>query len=117
MLVPASKNADAPAHQILGAQIATSVHLSEVMPAAPMQVNYELDETGTNYSSTGPANSHVDIDVPYPSGQPSSEAHIHPVYSGGPNTEYSGSVDLSEIGGPSSRENSASAIRADMITG
>ena len=87
--------------QILGAQISTSVHLSEVMPAAPMQVNYELDQSGTNYSSTGPANSRVDIDLPYPSGQPASEAHIHPVYSGGPNTEYSGSVDLTEIGGPS----------------
>ncbi|MGA7561409.1 MAG: IPT/TIG domain-containing protein [Terriglobales bacterium] len=97
LTVPSSGN------QILGAQIATNVHLSEVMPAAPMQVNYELDETGSNYASTGPANSHVDIDVPYPPGssQPSAEAHIHPVYSGGPNTEYSGSVDLSEIGGPS----------------
>jgi len=87
--------------QILGAQISTTVHLSEVMPAAPMQVNYELSQSGTNYSSTGPANSHVDIDVPYPAGQPASEAHIHPVYSGGSNTEYSGSVDLTEIGGPS----------------
>ncbi len=87
--------------QILGAQISTSVHLSEVMPAAPMQVNYELDQSGTNYTSTGPANSRVDIDLPYPSGQPASEAHIHPVYSGGPNTEYSGTVDLTEIGGPS----------------
>jgi hypothetical protein len=87
--------------QILGAQISTSVHLSEVMPAAPMQVNYELNQSGTNYTSTGPANSRVDIDLPYPSGQPASEAHIHPVYSGGSNTEYSGSVDLTEIGGPS----------------
>jgi len=97
LTVPSSGN------KILGTQIATSVHLSEVMPAAPMQVNYELDEAGSNYSSTGPANSHVDIDVPYPPGssQPSAEAHIHPVYSGGANTEYSGSVDLSEIGGPS----------------
>jgi len=99
-LVSAHLTAPTSGNEILGAQIATTVHLSEVMPAAPMQVNYELDETGNNYSSTGPANSKVDIDLPYPSGQPASEAHIHPVYSGGPNTEYSGSVDLSEIGGP-----------------
>ena len=88
-------------NQLLGVQFATSVQLSEVMPAAPMQVNYELDGTGGSYSSAGPTNSKVDIDVPYPSGQPTSEAHIHPVYSGGPNTEYSGSVDLTAIGGPS----------------
>jgi len=87
--------------QILAAQISTTVHLSEVMPSAPMQVNYELDQSGSNYTSTGPANSRVDVDVPYPAGQPASEAHIHPVYSGGANTEYSGSVDLTEIGGPS----------------
>src|SRR5208337_1302327 len=40
------------------------------------------------------------VDVPYPSGQPSSEAKIHPVYNGGSTTEYSGTVDLSELGGP-----------------
>jgi hypothetical protein len=102
-LVSAHLTVPSGGNKILGAQIATSVHLSEVMPAAPMQVNYELDETGSNYSSAGPTNSHVDIDVPYPPGssQPSAEAHIHPVYGGGPNTEYSGSVELSEIGGPS----------------
>jgi hypothetical protein len=88
-------------NQLLTAQFATNVQLSEVMPAAPMQVNYELDETGNGYSSPSPTNSKVDIDLPYPSGQPTSEAHIHPVYSGGPNTEYSGSVDLTAIGGPS----------------
>ena len=41
--------------QILGAQISTSVHLSEVMPAAPMQVNYELDQSGTNYTYYRPS--------------------------------------------------------------
>ncbi|MGO9084695.1 MAG: hypothetical protein ACLQBK_05665 [Candidatus Sulfotelmatobacter sp.] len=87
-------------NQIIGIQFNTNVHLSEVMAAAPMQVNYEVDKTGANYSTSGPESSPFSIDVPYPSGQPSSEAKVHPVYSGGSNSEYSGSVDLSEIGGP-----------------
>src|ERR1019366_3425258 len=87
--------------QVLAALFNTSVHLSEVMAAAGVQVNYEIDKSGTNYSTTGPTNSPFPIDVPYPSGQPSSEATVHPVYSGGSTSEYSGSVDLSELGGPS----------------
>jgi hypothetical protein len=86
--------------QVLGAQFSTNVHLSEVMPAAPMTVNYEMDSSGTNFTAKGPENSPFTVDVPYPSGQPSSEAKIHPVYSGGGTTEYSGTVDLSELGGP-----------------
>jgi hypothetical protein len=88
-------------NQVLAALFNTSVHLSEVMAATAVQVNYEIDKSGTNYSTTGPTNSPFTIDVPYPSGQPSSQATVHPVYSGGSNSEYSGSVDLSELGGPS----------------
>jgi hypothetical protein len=87
--------------QVLAALFNTSVHLSEVMAATAVQVNYEIDKSGTNYSTIGPTNSPFTIDVPYPSGQPSSQATIHPVSSGGSNSEYSGSVDLSELGGPS----------------
>ena len=90
--------------QIFTAQFSTHVHLSEVMAAAPMQVNYELDESGANITQQGPTNSPFTVDVPYPSGQPSSDAKVHPVYNGGGNgggtTEYSGTVDLSELGGP-----------------
>ncbi|MGA2888564.1 MAG: IPT/TIG domain-containing protein [Terracidiphilus sp.] len=86
--------------QIFTASFSTNVHLSEVMADAPMQVNYELDESGTNISEKGPTNSPFTIDVPYPSGQPSSDAKVHPVYSGSDGSEYSGSVDLSELGGP-----------------
>ena len=90
--------------QIFTALFSTHVHLSEVMAAAPMQVNYEMDESGTNITQKGPTNSPFTIDVPYPSGQSSSDAKIHPVYSGGGNgsgtTDYSGTVDLSEMGGP-----------------
>ena len=43
--------------QIIGIQFNTNVHLSEVMAAAPMQVNYEVDKTGANYSTSGPASS------------------------------------------------------------
>lgn len=89
--------------QVLGAQFSTTVHLSEVMPAAPMQVNYAMNSTGTSFAATGPASSPFTLDVPYPSGQPSSEAKIHPVYSGGSggsSSDYSGTVDLSELGGP-----------------
>ena len=90
--------------QIFTALFSTHVHLSEVMAAAPMQVNYEMDESGTNITEQGPTNSPFTIDVPYPSGQSSSDAKVHPVYSGGGNgsgtTDYSGTVDLSEMGGP-----------------
>jgi hypothetical protein len=90
--------------QIFTALFSTHVHLSEVMAAAPMQVNYELDESGTQITQQGPTNSPFTVDVPYPSGQPSSDAKVHPVYNGGGNgggtTEYSGTVDLSELGGP-----------------
>lgn len=90
--------------QVFSAQFSTHVHLSEVMPAAPMQVNYGMTQTGTNFTAQGPQNSPFTVDLPYPSGQPSSEAKIHPVYNGGNSnsnvTEYSGSVDLSEFGGP-----------------
>ncbi len=86
--------------QVLGALFNTNVHLSEVMAAAAVQVNYQVNVSGTNYSTTGPTNSPFTIDVPYPSGQPSSEAKVHPVYSGTSGSEYSGTVDLSELGGP-----------------
>jgi hypothetical protein len=92
--------------QVLAALFNTSIHLSEVMPASTAQVNYSIDKNGTNYTTTGPSFAPFTIDVPYPSGQPSSDAKIHPVYSGssGSNgssgTEISGSVDLSELGGP-----------------
>jgi hypothetical protein len=91
--------------QVFSAQFSTHVHLSEVMPVAPMQVNYGMTQSGTNFTAQGPQSSPFTLDLPYPSGQPSSEARIHPVYSGGNSnsgaTEYSGTVDLSELGGPS----------------
>lgn len=90
--------------QIFSAQFSTHVHLSEVMPTAPMQVNYAMTQSGNNFTAQGPQNSPFTLDLPYPSGQPSSEAKIHPIYNGGNGnggtTEYSGTVDLSELGGP-----------------
>jgi hypothetical protein len=86
--------------QVLAALFSTNVHLSEVMPAAAVQVNYQVNVAGTNYSTVGPTNAPFTIEVPYPSGQPSSDAKVHPVYSGASGSEYSGTVDLSELGGP-----------------
>jgi len=86
--------------QVLAALFSTNVHLSEVMPAAAVQVNYQVNVAGKNYSTVGPTNAPFVIDVPYPSGQPSSEGKVHPVYSGTSGSEYSGTVDLSELGGP-----------------
>ena len=89
--------------QVLAALFNTNVHLSEVMAAATTQVNYSVDNSGTNYSATGPTFAPFTIDVPYPSGQPSADARVHPVYSGTGGTggdEISGTVDLSELGGP-----------------
>jgi hypothetical protein len=101
-LVSAHITLPASGNQIIGIAFNTTVHLSEVMAAAPMQVNYEINKDGTNYSTVGPTSSPFSIEVPYPAGQPSSNAKVHPVYSGGGNggTEYSGTVDLSELGGP-----------------
>jgi hypothetical protein len=108
-LVSAHINMPINGDQVFSAQFSTHVHLSEVMPAAPMQVNYAMTQSGTNFTAQGPQNSPFTLDLPYPSGQPTSEATIHPVYNGGSNnggnsnggtSEYSGSVDLSELGGP-----------------
>jgi hypothetical protein len=92
--------------QVLAALFNTNVHLSEVMSAATAQVNYAVNNSGTSYSATGPTFAPFTIDVPYPSGQPSADAVVHPVYSGASGSggsagdEISGSVDLSELGGP-----------------
>jgi hypothetical protein len=102
-LVSVHLTAPATGTQVLAALFNTNVHLSEVMAAAPVQVNFSIDKSGTNYSTTGPTNAPFTIDVPFPPGQPSSDAQVHPVYtggSGGGGTEYSGTVDLSELGGP-----------------
>jgi hypothetical protein len=92
----------APVHgaQVLAAQFSTNLHISEALPAAAVQVNYELDEPGSTYIGNGPTHNPFTIDFPFPAGQPSSEAKIHPLYSGANDTEYSGKVDLSVVGGP-----------------
>jgi hypothetical protein len=102
-LVSVHLTAPATGGQVLAALFNTNVHLSEVMAAAPVQVNYSIDQSGTSYATTGPTNAPFTIEVPYPSGQPSSDAQVHPVYSGGSGSggggsEYSGTVDLSELG-------------------
>lgn len=89
--------------QVLTAMFNANVHLSEVMAAAQAQVNYAINNNGNSYSATGPSFAPFTIDVPYPAGQPSSDAKVHPVYSGSGGSggdEISGSVDLSELGGP-----------------
>jgi hypothetical protein len=93
-------SASAAGTDILEFRFQTTVHLSEVMPAAPAQVNYNINKSGKAYSAAGPVNSPFTVDVPYPSGQPASDAQVHPQYKGGSNSEFSGSVDLSELGGP-----------------
>jgi hypothetical protein len=92
----------APLHgaQVLAAQFSTNLHISEALPTAAVQVNYELDEPGSTYIGNGPTHNPFTIDFPFPAGQPSSEAKIHPLYSGANDTEYSGKVDLSVVGGP-----------------
>lgn len=96
--------------QVLTALFNTSVHLSEVMPAHSVAVNYSVNESGTNYNTTGPSFTPFTLTVPYPPGSnsPSANAVIHPVYSatnsGGSassaNDVVSGTVDLSQLGGP-----------------
>ncbi len=101
-------NAPSSGEQVLAALFNTNVHLSEVMPAQSVQVNYSVSQSGTNYTTTGPTFTPFTIDVPFPPGStsPSAEAKIHPVYAPGSgqgstaNDVISGSVDLSELGGP-----------------
>ena len=89
--------------QVMAAMFNANVHLSEVMSAAQTQVNYAVNDNGNTYSATGPSFAPFTIDVPFPSGQPSSDAKVHPVYSGSSSSGgdvISGSVDLSELGAP-----------------
>jgi hypothetical protein len=85
----------------LDAMFQTKLHLSEVMPASDVQVNYSIQDSSGTYSSLGPTNTPFTVEVPYPAGQPASDARVHPVYnSSNSGSQYSGTVDLSELGGP-----------------
>lgn len=103
-LVSAHLTAPSSGTDMLDFAVQTKLHLSEVMPATDVQVNYSIHQPQpTQYVASGPANSPFMVDLPYPPGQPASEAKVHPSYSGGANNNgdaYSGTVDLSELGGP-----------------
>jgi hypothetical protein len=103
-LVKAHLSASPSGTDILDFAIQTTLHLSEVMPASNVQINYNINKSNTQYSAAGPTNTPFMVDVAYPAGQPSSEGKIHPTYNGGANSSggdaYSGSVDLSSLGGP-----------------
>ncbi len=99
-LVNAHLTAPQSGPDVLDFAIQTKLHLSEVMPVSDVQINYSITKSSTQYSAAGPTNSPFMVDVPYPAGQPASEAKIHPTYSGGSNSEYSGTVDLAQLGGP-----------------
>ena len=103
-LVKAHLSATPSGTDILDFAIQTTLHLSEVMPASNVQINYNINKSNTQYSAAGPTNTPFMVDVAYPAGQPSSEGKIHPTYNGGANSSggdaYSGSVDLSSLGGP-----------------
>ncbi|HUJ31730.1 MAG TPA: hypothetical protein VLY23_10660 [Candidatus Acidoferrum sp.] len=101
-LVSAHLSASPSGTDILDFAIQTTLHLSEVMPASNVQINYNINKSSTHYSAAGPTNSSFMVEVPYPAGQPSADAKIHPTYNGGGGggDAYSGSVDLSQLGGP-----------------
>lgn len=80
--------------------IKTQAHLSEVMPASEMQVNYAISKPGASYEGSGPWNSPFTVNVAFPAGQPTVETAINPVYGTGSGTRYSGVVDLAMFGGP-----------------
>lgn len=107
-LVSAHLSAHPTGTDLLDFAFQTKLHLSEVMAATNVQVNYAMQEPQPGqYASTGPQNAPFMVEIPYPAGQPSSDAKVHPTYNGGGgggggggNAEYSGTVDLSELGGP-----------------
>ncbi len=100
-LVSAHLSASPTGTDALDINFQTKLHLSEVMPASDVQVNYNINDSNNSYSAAGPVNTPFTVEIPYPSGQPASDAKVHPVYnSGNSGTQYSGTVDLSELGGP-----------------
>lgn len=105
-LVSAHLTAPASGTDMLDFAVQTKLHLSEVMPATDVQVNYSVHQPQpTQYTASGPTNSPFMVDLPYPAGQSASEAKVHPSYNGGAANSgggdaYSGTVDLSELGGP-----------------
>jgi hypothetical protein len=56
------------AAKLLAAQFSTNLHISEALPAAAVQVNYELDEPGSKYVSNGPTHNPFTVDFPFPGG-------------------------------------------------
>ena len=103
-------------------------HLSEnpIVPEAPMQVNFEVNDTPPVFTGKGPWNSPFDVPVNFPLANPSIKTQMHPVYtpggkgaggggtgeeegqgpwseygaSSGEGTRYYGDVDLGMFGGP-----------------
>ena len=100
-LVSAHINSPISGSQIFSAQFSTHVHLSEVMAAAPMQVNYEM----TNREPTSPRRArklavHRRCAVSLGPAELRRQDSPRLYDAGGGTTEYSGTVDLSELGGP-----------------
>jgi hypothetical protein len=95
--------------QVLTGVFQVSANLSSVMSAQTVAVNYGVNVSGANpttYATTGPSFPSFTIEVPWPlhSSSPSSYAKVHPVYapsgsSGSTHDVFSGTVDLSELGG------------------
>ena len=89
--------------------VATLARLSEVMPAADMQVNYAINYAGNAYEGAGPFNSPFSVKVAFPAGQPTIVGTFNPVYGTGSGPRYHGNVDLAMFGGP--------PVKAEFVLG
>ena len=95
--------------EILLFEFATKAHLSEVMPAADVQVNYAIRKSGSDYSGTTAWNSPFTMDIGFPAANPTVNTSIKPVYNGDADTKFYGDVDLGMFGG--------SPVRAEFLLG
>jgi hypothetical protein len=80
--------------------VKVTTHLSETLPAADAQVNYDIRRPGNDYVGSGPVTSPFAVQVAFPAGSPAIQANISPHYEGAQDTRFYGPVDLAMFGGP-----------------
>ena len=85
---------------ILDFVVTTKLHLSEVLPSQDVKVDYSLLRDGANYSATKASTEPFTVNVAFPSGSPTVNTAISPVYHPDDSDRFDGDVDLAMFGGP-----------------
>ncbi len=82
----------------LDLSLRTQAKLSKAMPAVDVQVKYGI--VGDGYNGWGPQHAPFQVSVPFPAGQPTTNAEVFPEYAPKGNDLFAGKVDLAMFGGP-----------------